>query len=104
MIRRERRQLISDAYFKLSTPYKDRDFKNLTYNINNISRGGLRFCSDDIFYIDDLISVSVFLNEQLIHSARCRICYFEHDNNPDAADCYGLSFIDKFMDMKFCNT
>ena len=103
MIRRERRKIIEDAYFTLNEPYKDRDHNNLKYEIDNLSRGGLRFCSHDIFTIDDLLSISVYINEQEIHSARCRICYFEHDNESNAGDYYGLSFIDKFMDMKFCN-
>ena len=103
MIRKERRQAISNAYFKLSAPYKDRDHEHLKYGIDNISRGGLRFASHDIFCIDDLISVSVYINEEIIHEAKCRICYFEHDNDSNHGDYYGLSFIDKFMDMKFCN-
>ncbi len=103
MIRRERRQPVTGAYFKLNDPYKDRDHKNLQYGIDNISRGGLRFCSQDIFCIDDMINISVYINEEVIHNAQCRICYFEHDNESQDGDFYGLSFIDKFMDMKFCN-
>lgn len=104
MIRRERRQSIHDAYFKLSAPYKDRDQNKLQYSIDNISRGGLRFYSRDIFVVDDLIDISIFIDEQMIHSAKCRICYFEQDNDePDNGDYYGLSFMDKFIDMKFCN-
>lgn len=102
MIRKERRQSIDDAHFKLDAPYKDRDYKNAKYAIDNISRGGLRFCSQDVFCIDDLISVSIYLDKEMIHNAQCRICYFEHHNDSPNGDCYGLSFIDKFIDMKFC--
>ena len=103
MIRRERRQAVEGAYFKLNSPYKDRDHENLQYAINNISRGGLRFCSHDVFIVDDLINISVYINEVEIHQAKCRLCYFIHDNESKNGDYYGLSFLDKFMDMKFCN-
>ena len=102
MIRKERRQSIKAAYFKLDSPYKDRDHENLEYGIDNISRGGLRFQSQDVFCIDDLINISVYINSEVIHNGHCRICYFEHDNTSQNGDYYGLSFIDKFMDMEFC--
>ena len=103
MIRRELRQTIHDAYFKLNHPYKDRDNENLKYSIDNVSRGGLRFSSHDIFIVDDLINVSIYIENKMIHTAKCRICYFEHDNESENDDYYGLSFMDKFIDMKFCN-
>lgn len=103
MIRKERRQPIQDAYFKLNAPYKDRDHESLQYGIENISRGGLRFCSSDVFIVDDYIVISVFLDAQVIHSAKGRICYFEHDEESAKGDYYGLSFVDKFIDMKFCD-
>lgn len=104
MIRREHRQALVAAYFKLNTAYKDRDHNSAQYAIDNISRGGLRFFSHDIFCIGDLISVSIYIDKQIIHHAKCRICYFEHDKVADHGDFYGLSFIDNFIDMKFCDS
>ena len=104
MIRKERRQAIQDAYFKLNESYKEKDHNNLKYKIDNISRGGLRFSSEDIFGIDDLISISVYINEQPIHNANARICYFKDDDKLANNHFYGLSFIDKFMDMEFCDS
>ena len=104
MIRRERRQSLKNAYVKLNEAYKNYDYKNQQYSINNISRGGLCFTTQDVFIVDDIINASIYIDDEIVHSAKCRICYFEENKTPENSSNYGLSFVDKFIDMKFCTS
>lgn len=102
MLRRENRKSISGAYFKLNTPYKTQEPADTEFEILNISRGGLRFSTNQSFIVDDRINITVYLENKQIHTANGRICYSQRGKITDNNHYYGLSFLDNFIDMSFC--
>lgn len=69
---------------------------NTHFPIQNLSRGGIRFCSDaEHFDIDERVSLELYINGELSHEAHGRICY--HDEDSDHHNYYGVSFLDKYL-------
>ncbi|MCW9013606.1 MAG: PilZ domain-containing protein [Gammaproteobacteria bacterium] len=103
MIRRESRHPTSNAQLILYRESSDMDKHRHEYPIQNISRGGLRFSSSDSYEIDERIKISVYLENKEMHQAHARICYCLNGNEHDGNYFYGVSFLDKFVDMSLVN-
>lgn len=67
------------------------------FMIQNVSRGGIRFCSNEHFDIDERVSLSLYIDDELSHQAMGRICYHDEDNQHNSY--YGVSFLDKYLSM-----
>jgi hypothetical protein len=107
MIRRDNRHVIEDACLYVHRQHSAQsppdDARNsYAYPIENISRGGLRFFSHDPYRVNERIEITLRLANGKTHSAMARICY-RHDNNKDAdCCCYGVSFLDHFLEIAAC--
>ena len=97
MIRKETRHPLNNAHLTLHRELTETEKDKHEYPVKNISRGGLRFSSNDSYEIDERIEISVFLKDQEVHHAHARICYCTNDQNNGFY--YGVSFLDKFVDM-----
>ena len=103
MIRRDNRQAIRDAFLDVHRQVSNDSFDNQEthYTIENISRGGLRFCSEnDDYQVDERIEIVVHLSNGDTHSAMARICYCDRNGRQPAH--YGVSFLDNFLEMAKC--
>lgn len=107
MIRRENRHAIEGACLDVQRqqgvrPPSGDSADSYRYPIENISRGGLRFFSHDPYRVDERIEITLHMADGKTHSAMARICY-RHGNN-DSADCccYGVSFLDHFLEIAAC--
>ncbi|MDH5391666.1 MAG: PilZ domain-containing protein [Gammaproteobacteria bacterium] len=67
------------------------------YPIQNLSRGGIRFCSNEHFEIDERVNLLLYIDEKLSHQACGRICY--HDEDQQHNNYYGISFLDKYLSL-----
>ena len=65
------------------------------WSIQNLSRGGIRFCSTEHFDIDERVELELYIDDQLSHQAHGRICYHDEDNQHN--NYYGVSFLDKYL-------
>ena len=92
MNRQDKRIGIQDAFLIIDS---QDDKKN--YTVHNISRGGLRFSSNETFEIDLRINVTVYHEKSQIHQAKGRICYFLVDGENNNGIYYGLSFLDNYL-------
>jgi PilZ domain len=70
---------------------------NAHYPIQNLSRGGIRFCCEEHFDIDERVNLQLYINEKLSHKASGRICY--HDGENSHNNCYGVSFLDNYLQL-----
>ena len=68
------------------------------YRLLNISRGGLCFQSDANLELNETLKLNVLIDEKRVLSTNGRVCYRNHD---EAHPCYGLSFLDDFIDADF---
>lgn len=103
MIRRESRQNLNNAHLILHREDPDAEHDRHEYPIQNISRGGLRFSSYDNYEIDERIEISVYNEHKELHHAHARICYCLTENDNDELFFYGVSFLDRFVDMSLLN-
>lgn len=95
MKRLEPRQDTDNTYLLVSRLDVAIPSKNsVHYPIQNMSRGGIRFCSQEHFDIDERVNLHVYIDEKLSHKAFGRICY--HDESTDN-DYYGVSFLDNYF-------
>lgn len=104
MIRREKRSAVDGAFVQIVRVARPAEAPNpdtAEYPIENISRGGLRFCGNGEYNIDERIQVTVRLASGERHSAMARICYREQDA-PNRHSHYGVSFLDNFLEMAAC--
>jgi len=98
MNRSDTRHENNNAYLLISRGNsKTQTGHNKHYSIQNLSRGGIRFCSEDQFEIDERIDLSLYIDDKLSHKARGRICY--HDEDKHHNSYYGVSFLDKFLNL-----
>ena len=98
MIRRDARHAIDNAHLILNREFTETDKEDHHYPVQNISRGGLRFSSSDNYDVDERIEITVLLQNREIHRAHARICY--RTNGQDQTFHYGVSFLDRFVDME----
>ncbi|MDH5518741.1 MAG: PilZ domain-containing protein [Gammaproteobacteria bacterium] len=98
MNRSHTRHESNNAYLLIDRADSNADPDNSKhYSIQNLSRGGIRFCSNDHFEIDEKVSLSLYIDDKLSHKARGRICY--HDEDPQHNNYYGVSFLDKYLNL-----
>ena len=95
MVEREKRQSITDAYLQLNRQDTAQD--ETKYPIANISRGGLRFFSNEVFEIDDRYELKIQLANGSTHTALGRICYCENNACDDRGHYYGVSFLNNYL-------
>jgi len=98
MQQRELRTLVNNSLVEL-----ERETDKLThkkYKVLNISRGGLCFESRvEEFELNEVIKLDLLMNKHSIHKANGRVCYYNNCNDKNASS-YGLSFLDKFIDVE----
>lgn len=96
MKRLEPRQEIDNTYLLVGRLDATISSKNSAhYPIQNLSRGGIRFCSQEHFEIDERVNLHLYIDEKLSHKACGRICY--HDEDTDNNSYYGVSFLDNYF-------
>ncbi len=96
MKRSEQRQEMTNTYLTIGRITNSNPAKNSAhYSIQNLSRGGIRFCCEEHFDIDERVNLYLYINEKLSHKASGRICYHDEDNNHNS--CYGVSFLDNYL-------
>jgi len=96
MQRSDQRHQLNNAYLTIhrdSGINASNDDEHLP--IQNLSRGGIRFCSAEHFDIDERVELELFIDGQLSHQAHGRICY--HDEDSQHNNFYGVSFLDKYL-------
>lgn len=98
MQQREPRHFIDNGSVELQRPSTENRPRPHEYKVLNISRGGLCFQSDEDFELNETLKLNVRIGEKRILSANGRVCYRNHD---EAHSCYGLSFLDDFIDADF---
>lgn len=96
--RSEHRQEIDNTYLMIArdtgiNPSND----SVHYPIQNLSRGGIRFCCEEHFEIDERVNLQLYINEKLSHKASGRICYHDEENSHNS--CYGVSFLDNYLQL-----
>lgn len=96
MQQREPRHPIDNGLVELQRP--STETRPHEYRVLNISRGGLCFQSDEDFELNETVKLNVRIDKKQILSANGRVCYRNHN---DAHPCYGLSFLDDFIDADF---
>jgi len=95
MQKREIRTLVNNSCVQLERPSNQQTQNE--YKVLNISRGGLCFESNsEEFQLNEVIKLDLIIDKHSIHKANGRVCYCNNDNNSSA---YGLSFLDKFIDI-----
>jgi len=96
--RLEKRQPSANSYLVIERHTNLGHFEDsVHYPIQNLSRGGIRFCCNDHFDIDERVSLSLYIDEKLSHKASGRICY--HDEDKDHNNYYGVSFLDNYLQL-----
>ncbi len=97
MQQREARTQVNNS--SVSLEKKSADKKTENYKVLNISRGGLCFeCAMGQFELNEIVNLNLRINETTVHQANGRVCYC-NQNHCDPTTQYGLSFLDKFIDM-----
>jgi hypothetical protein len=105
MIRRYNRRNTENAFLEIHrlNQNTDRALESTSrYPVENISRGGLRFYSNQPFVIDERIEVILHLSDGATHSATGRICYCQTDEDRAGQWGYGISFLDNFLEITSC--
>ena len=98
MKRSEPRQKLANTYLTIGRAANDHSSEHdAHYPIQNISRGGIRFCCNEHFDIDERVSLCLYIDEKLTHQAKGRICY--HDEDKEHNNFYGVSFLDNYIHM-----
>lgn len=93
MLPREDRTLINNSIVLLQRQANQRQ----QYKVINISRGGLCFQSKDDFELNEVVDLSLTIDQQTVHKANARVCY-RNKASTDEMTNVGLSFLDKFID------
>jgi len=95
MQRSDQRHELNNAYLTIhrNSGIKTTDENHLV--IQNLSRGGIRFCCNEHFDIDERVQLELYIDGQLSHQAKGRICYHDEDNQNNSY--YGVSFLDKYL-------
>ena len=73
----------------------------LSFNIENISKGGFRFISDISFQLEDRVQVLLRFPDGHDQEVSGRICYSDQLDNKQAA--YGFSIIEGFYSLQASN-
>lgn len=96
MKRTEQRNSMTNAYLTIHRPNDSaHPAHDKHFNISNISKGGVRFCSnDDVFQVDERIQLNLYIGDTLSLQGNGRICY--HDEDKSHNNFYGISFLDKY--------
>ena len=97
MTRQDYRLAIENAWVELagtSTQHKP----GARYQVFNISRGGLRFSSNELFDSQERMNITLHLPNNDEHLALGRICYCEPSENSNVL-FYGVSFLENFLNM-----
>lgn len=99
MSRIEVRQITNDAYVTLQGNSDHPGLNDeLQFPVKNVSTGGIRIESSEEFKIGEQVEVALYLNGELSHSAKGRICYCD-DKSSSPQVFYGVSFLDKFIQL-----
>lgn len=96
MQQREPRHPIDNGLVELQP--QSSDTQTHEYKVLNISRGGLCFQSNDNFELNETFKLKLIIDKKRILSANGRVCYRNHS---ESSPCYGLSFLDDFIDADF---
>lgn len=103
MHQREARSQVKNSIVQLVRSTSNSSEKD--YRVLNISRGGLCFHSNDEFDLNEIVKLSLMINQQAIHKASGRVCYRNQlDNSASSSSTeshYGLSFLDHFIDADY---
>ena len=101
MSRQDHRLAIDNAWLQLQRIQPDSSPGKLSarYHVYNISRGGLRFSSTEIYDTQERVNVILHLPNDTEHKSLGRICYCEPDESSKGCIYYGVSFLDNFLDM-----
>ncbi|HEX5635593.1 MAG TPA: PilZ domain-containing protein [Gammaproteobacteria bacterium] len=101
MLRQDYRLAIDNAWLQLHRTITDNNAgdSSTRHHVFNISRGGLRFSSTEIFETQERVNVILHLPNDTEHKSLGRICYCEPDESSKACIYYGVSFLDNFLDM-----
>jgi len=94
MQRSDMRREMNNAYLTIHRNASNNS-NDTHFTIQNVSRGGIRFSSEEHFDIDERVSLALYINGELSHQAKGRICY--HDEDSQQKNYYGVSFLDKFL-------
>lgn len=95
MKRTEQRLDNHNAYLLISRSANAAQYKpDEHYPVQNLSKGGVRFSSENHFDLEERVDLSLYIDEKLSHKATGRICYHDEDNNHN--NFYGVSFLDKY--------
>lgn len=95
MSRSDLRQEIKNSYLTIHRLNDENHDDNEHFPIENISRGGIRFSSEETFDLQERVSLNLYIDGKLSHQANGRICYHDEDNNHN--NFYGVSFLDKYL-------
>lgn len=97
MQQREARTQVEHSSVELA---KNNHAETKAYKVLNISRGGLCFeCVMGEFELNEILNLSLIVDEKNIHKASGRVCYC-NQTDAEKDTQYGLSFLDKFIDLK----
>jgi len=97
MIQRETRQASDGAQISLKRLNSDSTTSTEDkYQVNNISRGGLRFTCKENYDVDERVELTIYLSNGHIHNLNGRICYCHNAGN-DMGHDYGISFLDSYL-------
>jgi len=101
MMRKDYRLAIENAWLEFQRIHIDSSINAISarHQVYNISRGGLRFSSNETFESQERIQVTLHLPNNTEHKSLGRICYCETCEETQASTYYGVSFLDNFLDM-----
>ena len=99
MIRQDYRMAIENTWLELARNGKSKSKVPTRYEVFNISRGGLRFQSSEIFEPQERVKITLHLLNNAEHHTLARICYCESDAETSETIYYGVSFLENFLDM-----
>ncbi len=97
MQQRDIRTRVKNSFVQLEKV--SRSGANKEYKVLNISRGGICFESNqEDFELNEMLKLNLVIDNHSIHKANGRVCYCNQCENKNAS-AFGLSFLDKFIDM-----
>ena len=95
MKRSDQRLEVNNSYLTIHRNTDVSHDDNEHFPIENLSRGGIRFCSEEHFDLEERVSLKLYIDGKLSHQANGRICYHDEDTNHN--NFYGVSFQDKYL-------